>query len=632
MPRIRTYDNESLQVIQDSKLNVRLFLALSLLVVLACVVLLLSLPRQKLEISEKVQLIEARRIDHSQYKTLAADTSRSLHQEDSSSGAFSSNSNNPVVDPSWKDFVEFHAPPSSWDCHSITDAYLCIWYPVTFRWYLILSSIPRFIVYDYEFGEPFSITNFGFWEVPNYLNWEKPWVYVQTLLVISLPAIFLLLIVVVSLVLFLVSCAGTCCFRYILVWPLIRKEATFPRGLQIAVKVLMAVAIALMVVGLVQEFTGFTLQREAVSRGIVLLEGEVVRLRNFVNRLGADSLLLNANFTIGPSPSQIAGLDAVFDAAVLPLQKAEKMATCAEEIPLLIEENILSFSFGTTLEVIEEFYQRNYGCPDLGLLAVFTVLHTPIFFQIFLAILVIALLHPFPPLLFSNLALVCILCSLFLFSGSLMNTTFLSDCCEQVTLLEEQRGTDPFLNAINPPHFILSCAMQDDYLDPILSFVRSSLSFCQNIVSDAQAIVDDTSKTPAERLDAQTIVDQATITLQALLDMVDQVEEFADCQHFKDLYFSLKDLLCQVTLEASASNIFGSFMITVGLVVGIVGGIIGFVVLRIPKKKRIANRSIDRGAVVPSFGSSSHVTNTESSQIVLHVNPLRNVDYDTFAD
>ena len=172
-------------------------------------------------------------------------------------------------------YVIISAPPVS-VCQSEfqTNTIACMWYPIVLKWYKIISSGPRFFIYNYTLGGAFSVNNFGIFQATNFPSMTRPWDYFQAIALLAAPALGIAIAAVIMGLLFYLGCSLTCCCCCCgKGFGCGKKKMSF--GTKLAAKLCMLAVAVVVSFGLFLEFSGYTLWRQAITDFFDILIKEI---------------------------------------------------------------------------------------------------------------------------------------------------------------------------------------------------------------------------------------------------------------------------------------------------------------------------------------------------------------------
>jgi hypothetical protein len=465
------------------------------------------------------------------------------------------------------DVLIFSSPPVA-VCQSsfMTSPFACIWYPVVLKWYKLISAIPRYYVYHYTLGQGFSTANIGLYPTTNFPTLTRPWDYFQSLFLMVLPAIIIGFLSIIFGILFWFCCSITCCCCCCGAG-LGANKRSYGSAVQTTARVMMVIVVVVVGLGIFLELNGYILWKQAIQSFFDLLASEIAFAKGKANDIQAESAKMDNNYTSSAVPSEIGLINDIFDQANVYVSRAKSISMCSSEVPLLVATNVGSFSYTQYYTVAYNWLLYNFGCIDLWWLLFLVCIQVVVAFVVMLGLLGSVFKKPMPSLCMAWLVFLGVILAMLLLIVLFPLSILISDTCTELDALEAGVGSNAYLNAINPPKFIVDCTLQG-YLDTIDAFITSSLATSRQASADAQAVIDSSSSSEAAKAEARSALSAADATTDALENMAGFILDFLSCEHWKQVYNALKGLLCFSVLNAIVAHWNGAAIIALGLIPG----------------------------------------------------------------
>jgi hypothetical protein len=473
-------------------------------------------------------------------------------------------------------YVTFEAP--NIDCNWQKEQLLCIWYPVTVQWYRLLSLLPRFYFYQYTLGADFSWDNFGLWPTTNYIDPAAPWVYGQSLFLMVVPALMLAASGIVFGVLFYLACSVTCCCQCCCC---VRLVPNTERGalIRLIARILMIVLCAFLCFGIVLQFGGYSYFRVAINTLFDIVIAEVKRLADTADTIQDAVLSINTTLIGVDIPTEIDLAASIFDPVLVILEEAREIALCSRQIPNYVQWVLGNPTTDQAYNSTYLFFQRNYGCPDvLGFGAIFMI-NLLAMICIVLGLLAVVCGRSFPSLLMSWLIFFCVTISMLVVFTTFPTAVFLSDVCTQISKLEEGDGDSEFLNTYNAPQWIVECKI-NELIEPINAFLTEANAKATEQLDNLEAIAANLTLSQSDRDVAKQTIALFSSSLAAFTTIQAAVLDYISCDHMKDFYYAVKNLICQTILSANTTVSMGAAISGIVLVPGFFITMFAFVILR----------------------------------------------------
>jgi hypothetical protein len=476
-------------------------------------------------------------------------------------------------------YVIISAPPVS-VCQSEfqTNTIACMWYPIVLKWYKIISSGPRFFIYNYTLGGAFSVNNFGIFQATNFPSMTRPWDYFQAIALLAAPALGIAIAAVIMGLLFYLGCSLTCCCCCCgKGFGCGKKKMSF--GTKLAAKLCMLAVAVVVSFGLFLEFSGYTLWRQAITDFFDILIKKITFANDKSKELQVQLDRMDTNYTSGPPPAALDTVELVFSKSLEYITRAKGTALCAQEVPGLVATNWQTLNYNSYWQVFLSWIIYNFGCIDLWWFIFLIVIHSVVVIAVLLGLLAILIQRPFPALLMAWIIFLCIILAMLIFLINFPLSILISDVCSEIDLLEVGQGSNTYLNQYNPPKFIVECQLQS-LLDTIEKFISDSLTTAKAASDEAQAVINNNLATTAQKEEAASVQAASDTTYDALQEMNSIMFDFFDCDHWKELYLSLKTLLCFTINNAMISQWNGAGVVGLALIPGFLVAMFCFAILR----------------------------------------------------